>query len=132
MSGFASEDLEQKYAAQQRGELTPVDVPGGGRAWVKTGAATHALPDGRILRIEWVETFPAKPTSVTIEGPVSDRAAVAVALIQDAAREVAEIDGVPPRDRNAIIGQLRNVAAQIRGISGLPDWPSVPFSPPRA
>lgn len=130
--GHASEDLEQKFAAQQRGELTPVDIPGGGRVWVKTGAATHALDDGRILRMEWVETMPVQLGRVTVEGPVQDRARDAVNLLRDAAREVAALDELTPRDRNAIIGALRNIAGQIVGLRLVPEFSAVPSQyPPR-
>lgn len=132
--GYASEDLERKYAAEQRGELARVEVPDGSAriAWVKTGAREHALDDGRILRLEWSEVNPPKVGHATVEGPIVQRAQTAVALLRDAAAEVRDLFEMPARDRNAIIGQLRNVAAQIRGFRGLDEWPAAPFDPLKA
>lgn len=49
--------------------------------------------------------------------------------INNVALEVAECCALDARDRNAAIGQLRNVAAFVRGAEGLPGFKQAPFEP---
>ena len=98
---------------------------------VKNGQRTAETKGGRWL-LKWGETYPEKfigyeelkePTAPPseLEGMVST-----VALLASRIADCAELD---PRDRNAIIGQLRSVAGQLRGLAGLPGFRQAPFAP---
>lgn len=52
--------------------------------------------------------------------------------INNIALEVAECRDLDARDRNAAIGQLRTVAAFVRGVEGLPGFKQAPFEPTTA
>lgn len=49
--------------------------------------------------------------------------------INNVALEVAECQDLDARDRNTAIGQLRNVAAFVRGAEGLPGFKQAAFAP---
>ena len=114
-----------------------IEIPDGSSRTVDVpeGQDRYDLGDGRALTIEWVETYPAQPGRIRIvQAPQAGDLAsglspadVAIGLMKEAASWVAKIEGMSPRDRNAVIGQARNLAAQIRGFGGLSDWPTVPF-----
>jgi hypothetical protein len=145
--GYASDHLIEMHELAKNGLAFQIDVPdgSGGKVWVRSGEARHVLLDGSDseLRIQWGETFPPKPikvelvksTQVAHEVDMATARGVApvdmaVGLIQEAAFQLLKA-GLPARDANALIGQLRNVAAQVRGFGGLADFPTVPFQPPR-
>lgn len=142
--GYASDHLAEMYELAKRGEAYQIEIPdgSGSKVWVRTGQDIYNILDGegKALRIQWGETCPPKPIKVEIvqEMPFSTaadaglasglaRVDVAVGLMQEAARQIANAPELSPRDRNAVIGALRNAAAMARGFDGLVDWPSVPF-----
>jgi hypothetical protein len=142
--GYASDNLVEMKRLEAEGKAFQVEVPGepGMLVWVKSGQERYDLQDGsgRSLRISWLETFPPKPGRIDVvpaepfaaaadTGLASGmaRVDVAVGLMQEAARQIANAPELSPRDRNAVIGALRNAAAMARGFDGLVDWPSVPF-----
>ena len=49
--------------------------------------------------------------------------------INNVALEVAECRELDARDRNTAIGQLRNVAAFVRGVESLPGFKQAAFAP---
>lgn len=49
-----------------------------------------------------------------------------IAIIAGHVADCADLD---PRDRNAIVGQLRASAGQVRGLAGLPGYRQAPFAP---
>ncbi len=142
--GYASDHLAEMYERSKRGEAYQIEIPdgSGSKVWVRTGQDVYQLSDGsgKALRIQWGETCPPKPIKVEIvqatpyataadAGLASGlaRVDVAVGLIQEAARQIANAPELSPLDRNAVIGALRIAAAMARGFDGLADWPSVPF-----
>lgn len=50
--------------------------------------------------------------------------------IMNAAEQVIGLKGLTPRDKNAAIGKLRDVAAFLRGAEGLADFKQAPYSGP--
>jgi len=53
------------------------------------------------------------------------------ALLGTLAGTIADCHDLDARDRNAVIGQLRATAGQVRGLVGLPGYKQAPFSPTR-
>jgi len=49
--------------------------------------------------------------------------------IAEIAKQIVHCAALDPRDRNAAIGQLRTVAAFVRGAEGLPGFRQAPFAP---
>lgn len=130
--GFASDELIENHAAVKRGEKARIETDDGQVYYVDVGSARTLLPDGRTLVVVWGETYPPKPLEWSVHPPagsvlVSD----IVHALNDAAASVARIDGLSPRDKNAIIGQLRSIAGQLRGLEHMGGFDPVPFAPPR-
>lgn len=133
--GFADQRLKDNSAACARGEKTRIELPDGQVHYVFTGRARTLLPDGRTLVVTWAEGIPPTPLEVRVDpardaGSSGDLAEIVVEL-NHAARRIALVESLLPRDRNAIIGQLRNIAGQLYGLPYLGGFEPVPFGPPR-
>ncbi|WP_438029052.1 hypothetical protein [Sorangium sp. So ce233] len=118
--------------AERRGDVVRVDAPDGSAiAFVKPGERKHVLDDGRVLRIDWNETLPPQPGRVTIEEPQVDHGLMAVSFLEDAAREIRQMDGRSADDRNVLICEIRDLAKRIAGHNATPEFPLVPVHDPQ-
>jgi hypothetical protein len=74
-------------------------------------------------------------TDTQRQGPICDTTIPPSEIadtIAEIAKQIADCAVLDPRDRNTAIGQLRNVAAFLRGAEGLPGFRQAAFAPTTA
>lgn len=67
------------------------------------------------------QRFPASPDTAILPSEIADS-------IAELAKQLVHCTALDARDRNTAIGQLRNVAAFLRGAEGLPGYPQAAFA----